>query len=1009
MRIPSHPPFRPVFLTRLRCTTRTTERMNRTRRLAWMLLTCLFIPGVHLGQLASPWTHGLDIRNIGPSVMSGRVVDVAVVVDTMYVAYATGGLWRSINQGNTFEPLLDEACKLGAVAAHPNGRLVVGSGEANSSRSSYAGTGVWISENHGQTWRHAGLEQARHIGRVAIHPQNPDIIYVAALGELYTPNQGGGVYKSEDGGTTWQRVLNVPGKRSGEVVGAVDLVLDITQPEHILAATWDRTRRAHDFLEGGPGSGIWETLDGGATWSRISSREGFPEGAGTGRIGLALHPNSGTLYAYLDNQDDRPEDERGGDDGSHGDDNPSEPRHGLTRDDFLDMSPQTFQALDDSLLAAFLSEEGFAEADSASSVKARVRAGELKPRALYDYLTDGNAAMFDTHIIGPELYRINLREGNSGTWQRTHEDWLDDVCYTYGYYFGMVAADPSDPNVVYIGGVPLLKSIDGGQTFESIGAPNVHADHHKLWVNPRQPNHLINGNDGGINISWDGGESWTKCNSPAVGQFYAVEVDDATPYRVYGGLQDNGTWVGPSTYTPSAGWQQSGHYPYTSLGGGDGMQIEVDRRTNEVVYTGSQFGWYTRTDQTSGDRHSLRPMHTLGETPLRWNWQTPILLSKHQQDVLYMASNKVHRSLNQGNDWETLSPDLTHGGRAGDVPFGTLTTLAEHPKKFGQLAVGSDDGRVHVTLDGGHVWQELNLPVATSWGKGNERRHMWVSEVMWSHHDQDLLVIALNGYRNDDNSPHVYATTDLGKHWESWGENLPVQPVNALVESADRKGWWFVGHDGGACMTVDGGAHFSSLLLPHVPVHDLVIQERENELIIGTHGRSLYVLDLQPLLDLPGTPEAWASRDLSFTQDVWTVERSEHWGERSWAWGDVREGKAEMWVWSPQEGVATMRVVRSHASFLHDTKTTPQTPSGSNDPATGDGALAVLDRLRNAAPQALDLGPVNLVAGLQKLVVSLADGDDWLEVGTHECILELPGESGTRVAKCTLELVEAER
>jgi len=979
------------------------------RRMALLFLACLFMPGVHLGQLASPWTHGLDIRNIGPTVMSGRVVDVAVVVDTMYVAYATGGLWRSINQGTTFEPLLDEACKLGAVAAHPSGRLVVGSGEANSSRSSYAGTGVWISDDHGQTWRHAGLEQARHIGRVAIHPQNPDIIYVAALGELYTPNQGGGVYKSQDGGTTWQRILEVQGSRSGEVVGAVDLVLDITQYEHILAAFWDRTRRAHDFSEGGPGSGIWETLDGGATWTRVSSRKGFPQGAGVGRIGLALHPNSGTLYAYLDNQNERPEDEREGDEdsagGNKGNQDDLDARDGLTREDFLDMTPQAFQALDDSLLTAFLSEEGFAEADSASSIKSRVRDGELKPRSLYDYLTDGNAALFDTQIIGPELYRINLREGNAGVWQRTHDGWLDDVCYTYGYYFGMVTADPSDADVVYIAGVPLLKSLDGGQTFESIGAPNVHADHHKLWVNPRKPNHLINGNDGGINISWDGGGSWMKCNSPAVGQFYAVEVDDATPYRVYGGLQDNGTWVGPSTYTPSVGWHQSGHYPYTSIGGGDGMQIEVDTRTNDLLYTGSQFGWYTRTDQTSGDRQGLHPMHKLGETPLRWNWQTPILLSRHQRDVLYMASNKVHRSLNQGNDWETLSPDLTHGGRAGDVPFGTLTTLAEHPHKFGQLAVGSDDGRVHVTLDGGYAWQELKLPVATSWGKGTERRHMWVSEVMWSHHDQDLLVVALNGYRNDDNTPHVYATRDLGKHWESWSDNLPMQPVNALAESADRPGWWFVGHDAGACITVDGGAHFSSLLLPHVPVHDLVIQERENELVIGTHGRSIYVLDLQPLLDLPGSPQEWATRDLSFTQDVWTVKRSELWGERGWAWGEVREGKAEVWVWSPQAGVARMRVVRSHESFHHGIDDTSQTPS-KDDHGASEGALAVLDRLRNAPPQALDLGTVGLVAGLQKLTVSLADGEGWLDVGAHELFLELEGDSGPRVAKCTLHLVE---
>ncbi|MEC7693123.1 MAG: glycosyl hydrolase, partial [Bacteroidota bacterium] len=762
------------------------------------------------------WTSGLELRNVGPSVMGGRVVDVAVVSDTMYVAYATGGLWKSVNHGTTFEPLLSETCLLGAVDAHPSGRVLVGSGEVNSSRSSYAGDGVYLSDDHGATWRHAGLEGSHHIGRVIIDRVNPDRMWVAALGELYSDNLGGALYRTTDGGAQWEAVLTVPG------VGFVDMVADETDADHLFAASWDRTRRAHDFTEGGTGSGIWESTDGGDSWARISADNDFPEGPDAGRIGLSYHSATGTLFALIDNQAPREA-------------QPEAEDEGLTAMDFVEMDKATFEGLDNEDLQAFLDREGFEEADSAAAVKARVASGELPVRALYDYLTDGNRALFEAEIVGPELYRYRvsnrstssqggasaalsqLADGQAvskteeGTWVRTHDEPLDDVCYTYGYYFGTVSVDPSNASVIYIAGVPLLKSTDSGSTFTSVGASNVHVDHHKLWVDPSNPNHLINGNDGGINVSWDGGDSWIKCNSPSVGQFYAVEVDQADPYRIYGGLQDNGTWVGDHTHRESPAWHQTGHHGFTSLGGGDGMQIEVDSRSNEVVYTGYQFGWYMRTDRTTGERTSLHPSHALGETPLRWNWQTPIVLSKHQQDVFYMASNKVHRSLDRGDTFETRSDDLTRGGLPGNVPFGTLTTLAEHPAQFGVLATGSDDGLVHISPDGGHTWNRLKLPLPTQTGKGDNLKHLWVSEVSWSQHDPDLLVVALNGYRHDCLDAMVFATRDAGKSWEDWGQYLPHEPVNALVESADRAGWWIVGTDGGAYLTTDAGTSFSML------------------------------------------------------------------------------------------------------------------------------------------------------------------------------------------------------
>ena len=965
------------------------------------------------GQLdAGSWTSGLELRNIGPSVMGGRVVDVAVVADTMYVAYATGGLWKSINHGTSFTPLLNETCLLGAVAAHPSGRIVVGSGEVNSSRSSYAGDGIYISDDHGETWRHAGLEGSHHIGRVIIDADNPDRIWVAALGELYSENQGGAIYRSDNGGKDWNAVLSLPSTNQNEVVGFVDLVVDDNNPAHLFAASWDRTRRAHDFVEGGEGTGIWETKDGGDHWERISRMGGFPEGKEAGRIGLAYHSNSGTLYALIDNQETRPEDQEEKD-------SPEEPA--FEADIFLGMTAEEFAKLDNAKLQDFLTNEGFAEADSAASVKARIASGELQPRALYDYLTDGNRALFDSEIVGPELYRYQIqmpgenavpnatntlnalanpssrRHESSGVWERTHEGFLDDVCYTYGYYFGTISVDPSDESTVYIAGVPLLKSTDGGATFSSVGAPNVHVDHHKLWIDPSNPNHLINGNDGGINISWDGGAHWVKCNTPSVGQFYAVEVDEADSYRVFGGLQDNGTWAGLHTHQESPRWKQSGHHGFESLSGGDGMQIEVDTRTNDIVYTGYQFGWYARLDETTGERTSLHPSHKLGETPLRWNWQTPIELSKHQQDVFYMASNKVHRSLDQGDSFETMSGDLTRGGLEGNVPFGTLTTMAEHPSRFGQLAVGSDDGLVHVTMDGGYTWNRIPLPLRTQIGKGTQAKHLWVSEVSWSNHDKDLLVVALNGYRHDCLDAFVFATRDGGKTWENWGRHLPHEPVNALVESADREGWWVVGTDGGAYLTTDGGNSFATLHkdLPRVPVHDLIIQERENDLVLGTHGRGIFILDLSPAMPSERVASDWKSEALAFDRQTLEVTRNPSWNERGWAWAEPEEPTIDAWVWSSEDENAKLE--------LRFIPAAPETPD--SVATTGGGASAILDQLQESSGFVVDGGTVELSKGIQKVSIPLLRGDEFLDEGTYTVILVTQPGDGEEPKEATMSLV----
>lgn len=846
------------------------------------------------------WTAGLPLRNVGPSVMSGRVADVALASAdgrSFFVAYASGGLWHTENNGTSFEPLFDNALSitLGAVAYHASSkRIWVGTGEVNSSRSSYAGTGVYASDDHGMTWEHLGLPETQHIGRIVLDPNNPAVAHVAALGPLYSTNHAGGIYRTVDGGKSWQKTLEVPGAHG--MAGAVDLVMDPNDAQHLFAATWDRTRRAWDFQGNGPGSRIWESSDGGDSWQDLSAIEGFPQSEFTGRIGLSyyaggINSEDAQLYALLDNQTPMP---------SEDDDSKS-----YRADAFIGMDRLEFGQLDTALLDAFLADNNFPEEVTANAIFDQIANGDLKPEALHDYLTDGNKALFEAEIAGAEVYR--LRPSSGANWERTHTEPLENVCYTYGYYFGLIQVDPTDANHLWIAGVPLLESHDGGSEWHSIGAANVHVDHHFLWSNPANPKHLINGNDGGINISWDGGAHWIKCNSPAVGQFYAIEVDNANPYNIYGGLQDNGTWVGSSRYEASPGWQQNGHYGWKMIGGGDGMQVEVDPRDPDVVFSGSQFGWYSRQDRQNRSYNSLHPQHELGETPLRWNWQTPIWLSRHQPDILYMASNRLHRSFDQGGQWETLSGDLTRGGVPGNVPFGTITSLHESPLRFGQLAIGTDDGLIQVSRDGGYSWTALSSPVPQN---SEKEQTLWVSEVLWSHHAKQRLYVALNGYRLDHFESYVFVTENDGRTWERLGPpsnlyGIPGEPVNAIIESDSHADLLFVGTDGGAYASLDAGATWGVLHpdLPKVPVHDLVIQERENELVIGTHGRSIWVLDINQLLEKWPANQSWveAAPKVLELDTLVAITWRESWGERGWSWQEPAAITARLSCFFPNE------------------------------------------------------------------------------------------------------------
>ena len=771
-------------------------------------------------------------RNIGPAVMSGRVVDIEANPEDpteFYVAYASGGLWYSKNNGQSFTPIFDneDVMTIGDIAVKWYGNRIiwVGTGEVNSSRSSYAGNGVYRSSDNGKTWEYLGLPESHHIGKIQLHPTDPNTAWVAALGHLYSPNKERGIYKTTDGGKTWKQTLF-----ADENTGAVEMDINPNNPMELYAAVWYRTRRAWKFEESGATSGIYKSIDGGNSWKLVSGPgSGFAEGKKLGRIGLTVFPkNPGIVYAIIDNNESRPDTSK----------KTPIPDTIFQLKDFKTMTKEQLLATEDKKLEAFLRRQRFPAKYTAALVKEMVKADKIQPIALWDYFDAGDDGFGNTTIKGCEVYRS---DDAGKTWKKTHEKAIPTF-NTYGYYFAKIYTSHTNPDKVFILGYTAMLSTDGGKNFKNIDKGNVHADHHALWVNPKRDAHIINGNDGGLNISYDDGENWYKANSPAVAQYYAIAVDDAKPYNVYGGLQDNGTWYGPATNKESSDWHDNGNYAFKAINGGDGMQVQVDTRDNTTVYTGSQFGAYARIDKTKAfqSRVNVRPAHELGEKPLRFNWQAPILLSKHNQDVFYYGSNRFHRSFNKGENAVNLSADLTGGKKDGNVPFGTMVTMSESPLRFGLIYTGSDDGMIHVTKDGGYSWTVVHPKLPKN------VQGLYISRLIASKFKEGRVYATLNGYRNDHFSAYVFVSEDYGNTWKQICLDLPAEPVNVIKEDPKTENTLYIGTDHGLYVSVDGGASSMAWMsgLPRVAIHDIAIQERENEIVLGTHGRSIYIASL---------------------------------------------------------------------------------------------------------------------------------------------------------------------
>jgi photosystem II stability/assembly factor-like uncharacterized protein len=844
----------------------------------------------------------VKFREVGPTVQSGRIVDVDVNPkdpSVFYACYASGGLWKTESNGSDFTPIFDREAvmTIGDVAVNWDKNIIwLGTGENNSSRSSYSGVGMYKSVDGGKSWQHSGLAETQHIGRIALHPTDANTVFVAALGHLYSTNKERGIFKTSDGGKTWKNTLFVD-----DNTGAIDVVIDEKDPSVLYAAMWSKERRAWKFDGSGATSGIYKSTDGGETWALITTaNSGFPTGTDAGRIGLALGYKNGKtiVYSVIDNQGSKPKKE-----------GKTDEEEGLKKELFKTISKADFLKLDKKQLSKYLKDNDFGDKLKVEALFDLVKSDKVKPVALFDFVDAGDDGFANRNgIKGAEVYRS---DDAGKSWTKTHEGSIDDLFFTYGYYFSQIRVSPSNADKLYVLGFHAVTSDDAGKTWKNIDKDNVHADHHALWINPNRAGHILNGNDGGLNLSYDDGKTWFKLNTPAVGQFYHVNVDMAEPYNVYGGLQDNGVWFGSSKSEPNIDWHESGQADFKSIMGGDGMQTMVDTRDNATVYTGYQFGQSYRlsTKNTAAKSKFITPKHELGEKPLRFNWQTPIWLSVHNQDVLYFGANKLYRSFDKGDNWEAISDDLTKGRKAGNVPYGTLASIHESPLKFGLLYAGSDDGLIHVSKDGGNSWKKIsdNLP-----------QNMWVSRVQASSHDKATVYASLNGYRWDDFNAYLFMSNNYGETWEKIGTDLPAEPINVVKEDPKNPNVLYVGTDHGLYVSIDKGKSFNLMEnnLPAVSIHDLIVHPRDRELVVGTHGRSMLIADVSAIQQLDNQTLA---KDIA----VFDIKkmRQTNWGVKRSNWQEMKPVNAIVPIYVKANSSANITVKAGKDLILKTVKT----------------------------------------------------------------------------------------
>ncbi len=733
--------------------------------------------------------RALQWRSIGPANMGGRVAALALAPSdpmTWLIGYATGGVWKTTNNGTTFAPIFDDqpTASIGSLAicdapedwagwddsdepverserveAGKSKIIWVGTGEGNGRNSSSWGAGVFRSTDGGGSFEYKGLADAHDMPALAVHPDDPDTCYIAALGHLWGANETRGIYKTTDGGETWDAVLRID-----EHTGACDVLIDPDNPNEVYAAMYARRRSIGSYQSGGPEGGIYKSSDAGATWTKLT--EGLP--SQTGRIGLSIFAgDTDILYAVIE------------------------------------------------------SDEGGLVGDAFSNIS---RAGGV-------FRTDDGGA----------------------TWERRSE------FAPRSFYFSRIAVDPTDADRVYLPAWTVGLSTDGGRTFIPATSVTPHVDFHAFIIDQEDPRRVFAGCDGGLYVSHDQGKNWEHHNHMAVGQFYNIALDDSDPYRIGGGLQDNGSWIGPSAtrffdkgqYMGRKGSSTNKEWQFFL--GGDGFHVQFDPQDPNIVYGEWQGGNLTRVHLDTGIQNVLRPESKEGQQRLRFNWNAPFFVSAHNPTTLYLGGNKVFRLDDRGDSWTAISEDLstrdpnvTNAVGSEAETAGTIVSLVESPLRAGLLWAGTDDGLVHVTTNGGRSWSDVT-PAAVD--------GLYVSCIEPSRFDERTVFVAVDGHRSDRMDPLLLKTTDLGATWTEITGDLPAGgPPETIRQDPKNADVLYVGTEHAVYVTINGGDSWVKLntgSLPTVPVDDLQIQAREMDLVAGTHGRSIWVLDdMEPLSQL---------------------------------------------------------------------------------------------------------------------------------------------------------------
>lgn len=695
--------------------------------------------------------NAFKFRSIGPAFTAGRISDLAVVPNssTYYIAVASGGVWKTTNWGNTYSPIFDNqgSYSIGCITIDPSNPNIVwvGTGENNNQRSVAYGDGVYKSEDGGKTWENMGLKNSEHISKIIVHPNNSNIVYVASYGPLWSKGGERGVYKSEDGGKTWTEILSID-----EHTGIADLVIDPNNPDVLYASAHQRRRHVFTYIGGGPSSGLHKSENGGKTWKKISA--GLPS-SDIGRIGLAISPvNSTIVYAIVE---------------------------------------------------AANKEGGFYKSTNYG----------VSWNKMSKYSTSGN-------------------------------------------YYQEIVCDPKNENIVYAMDTWLHHTEDGGKTFKKTGEKSKHVDNHCMWIDPNNTKHWLVGCDGGLYETWDAANNWQYKPNLPITQFYKVSTDNDYPfYNIYGGTQDNNSQGGPSRTTNNAGIVNSDWY---ITNGGDGFESQIDPKNPNIVYAQSQYGWLVRYDKKSGEKVGIKPYPNKNEPGLRWNWDAPLLISPHNHKTLYFAANKLFKSTDRGDTWTAISDDLTRQldrnkmkvmGKIWSIDavmknksttiYGNIVALDESPLQQGLIYVGTDDGLIQVSDNDGKNWIKY-----TSFG--GVPNMTYVNMIKASQHDVNTVYAVFNNHKRGDFKPYILISNDKGKTWTSIANNLPDKgSIYCIAEDHIDPNILFVGTEFGVFVTLNKGKEWYALKsgLPTIAVRDMEIQKRENDLVLGTFGRSFYVLD----------------------------------------------------------------------------------------------------------------------------------------------------------------------